>query len=221
MNLDKKIPSGIDEVPFYDPEWVTGYMKSSAMPGYTHPAGVPVRDAVRWWLRSAARQELTDQHTLIFDSWTRFMDHFDLHVASNKGEYMTKGNDGVPAFDKWAVLRHRITIAAEVLNSLLALPCRVVVTMHNQYRRNEKGQLTDTIKPVMEGQFADRMASYFNFYVRQTVAKPGTPDEQYLWQVQSDDAFKVILPIGAKAPAKFVRAGWDSVLKYFSPNGDS
>lgn len=189
-DFDKKLPPGVQCIPFWDDTFV-----ESLGCARVHPDLANRRDGFLKWLRTEAIKIPAD-YTLVLDSWTRLQDSFDQAAFLNPRQpmYLTKGGkDQPPEHDKFKVFQHRIDWSTQVLLQLQALACPVVITFHEQIERDKDGDPTGKMRPVMMGQFADRIAAYCGMLVRQNVQTSTGGAPQYTWQVRSDNKFNAIV----------------------------
>ena len=167
IDYDNKLPKGVQSFPFWNPVWV-----KEKFPKQDHSKIVNIRDAImefhRDWL-----PKLPKDCTLIEDSWTQIMTNFFIAAKAYPDSYMTKeytGRDGKyhPAtFDGFKLYKHLIDYASELLHYLKGWPYHSVTTFHLQVRRDDKGNaIPDTCRPAMEGQYADRIAGDFTYFLR-------------------------------------------------------
>lgn len=143
------------------------------------------RDAFLRWLSSEGYKLEHDQ-TLIIDSWTMLQRAFD--VQQSLTPTITKtGEEDVYAF--W---ERKLEYSESVCDILQSLKCHVVVTIHETVERNAKGHITGKMRPLMSGQFRDKLSGQFTNYFRQhAIAKKDDKGNvigtQYLWQIHPDD----------------------------------
>lgn len=143
----------------------------------------PIRDAVKKYLLEEATK-LSEQQTLVIDSWTSLQVAFDLQKELEP-KYVVGG--GIDAFDFWAC---KIDYSEAVLSSLQKLRCDVVVTLHEQDQREHLGKLNGKIEPLMEGKFNKKIGLYFTEFYRCIVESKLDKDKKliganYLWQTAS------------------------------------
>lgn len=214
LNLDRGLSAHIGkkiiEIPLYDIALIDALAKRSFQ---TAPPNA--RDAVKHWLVNEAQKLEADQ-TLIVDSWTTLQNAFDLQTKLEP-VYSTKtGKEDTYAF--WA---RKVEYALEVCSLLKNIRCHVVVTVHETVERNDDGNLTGKIKPLMQGQFADQLGGHFTDVFRQLAVtrykEPSNTKSEvigtdYLWQTQSDNVVncKTCL-VGAP---KFIKATYEDYIKY-------
>lgn len=196
FDFDKKLPPGIPCVPFWKPEFIDTLAKRR------HPALPNRRDALIKYLNEMA-PKLPTNFTIIIDSWTRVQDAFDQTAHLAPIEYMTKGND--PSVDGFKIFRHKMDWSTQVIMALMSLPHTVVITFHEQVDRDEDGMPNGKTKPLMTGQFADKLAGYCSTMVRQDCTRdPKTGVPKWSWQVGQDRKFNPVVHPGYKFPVDMI-----------------
>lgn len=174
----------IIHIPIYDPEWVEKYGYAAKKPG----AQPNRRDAILRFLREEALKMTNDQ-TLIVDSWTSMQTFFD---QQQELEPKVTKEGKIDDFDFWA---KKIEFSEKVMVYLCSLKCHVVVTFHEMSIRDPKsGQLLEKLAPLMQGKFLAQIKKWFTDFFRmiveeETDSKGKVTKSNYFWQVCSDNAF--------------------------------
>ena len=180
-----------------------------------------IRDAAKKWLQVFGPQ-LTPDMTLIDDSWTSLQNRFDLQSQlPHEISYSRSGEE-----DKFAFWRLKQKYSAEMTELYKALKCNVVVICHEVRERNEDGNLTGKLKPLMQGGFADQLAGQFTDCYRQVCLTPDMKDfasyekqlgrkingeREYVWQTKSNAMFTACVSVpGLK---DLVPANYSSLIK--------
>lgn len=165
-------------LPFYDPEWCDKHLKLS----FAKDKSIPLSaQAIFKWLKLEGGKLEPDQ-TLIIDSWTMIMDNLAI-----KWKYdPTLSARGEP--DGFKFYSELNTYTAEFFSLIKTLKCNVVVIFHETADRNEKGELTGKIGPLMDGKSKDKLSSYFTDWFRQHVVEdPVSKKPSYRWQIRADN----------------------------------
>lgn len=186
--------ANIQHTPFYDDNYCLSVLKMARHP----QAGVVnKRDGFKKWLKDEAIK-LTNEQTLVLDSWTDLQNAFDRQTALEPA-YTKSGS--IDEFDFWA---RKIDFSRDVMETLKGLACHVVVVFHEQKVRDEKsGELLDKISPLMQGKFVNQLSLYFSDFFRcialaktTSTGKPNLVDGKelpeamnYLWQIKPNNMF--------------------------------
>lgn len=152
-DFDHKLPVGEQSIPFWSPDWV----KSTGVKN-TYANVINHRDAIKRWMEINC-PSFTEEQTYIHDSWTMHQGFFDRQTWAEDDAMATKN-----AYWFW---KQKGRYAQEIMDLLKSMRCRVVVTFHETNERDEDGQLTGKIKPVMDGGFKDKILGYFTDVWRQ------------------------------------------------------
>jgi hypothetical protein len=218
------------DIPFYKGEFCDKIVNRAA------PVHPPNRSgALKKWLMTEALKLTADQ-TLVLDGLTGIDSAFGTQYNLNP-VYTDSG-----AINKFAVWNQRMDYFSEVFDSLTDLKCNVVFICHETVDRNDKGELNGKVRPLIQGQFGDKIVGRLTDCFRQDVfEKPDskekrekakaffgitdttldrwiakTPPEHkcmYLWQTQGGALFN------AKAsslvnPPKYIYACWEEFQMY-------
>lgn len=184
LDFDKKLPPGVTSVPFWDPKFV-----DSMNCPRRHPSLPNRRDALEKWLTQEG-PKIPQGSTLVLDSWTRLQDSFDQSAFRAPSEYFSKANE----VDGFKIYKHKNDWSTLIIALLQGLSCDVVITFHEVIDRDDDGLPNGKTKPLMTGQFADKLAGYCSTFVRQLVEVDKTTSiKRWLWQVGSDNKFNAIV----------------------------
>ena len=184
-------------LPFWNREFVEGTLKvinntktRTIDTSYPHN----VRDAVDKWLTSEG-PKLTPEQTLIVDSFTALNDGFANQTNLPwEVEYSRSGE-----IDGFAFWKKLLAYNSRICTLLKALPCNVVAIFHELPDRNENGTIMG-LKPLLQGQSADKCPGYFTDFYRQRVFTKDNPGpfkiedpkaQVYAWQTCKDKYFQI------------------------------
>lgn len=139
---------------------------------------------------------LTEDQTLILDSWTALQTAFDIEQATHP----LIQNGEINAFDFW---EKKIDFSEDVISLLVSMKCHVVVLFHEVLERDKKtGLLLNKCQPMMQGKFQTKLKLHFPNYFRMLAEGEIDKDGKelgckYFWQVKADSKFdhKCILDI--------------------------
>jgi len=180
-----------------------------------------MRDAVRLWLAQEAVQ-LTSEQTLIVDSMTSINDNgFDIQSNLPWEKCYSKKTGEEDAFVFWKL---KLAFNNELNTLLKNLSCHVISIFHELPERDENGRVLG-IKPLIQGQSADRVpGNYTDFYRQRVITRdmdikqfPGlswtseNEREIYAWQTCKDKYFQIACCSNPKTPP-YVRANFKSVF---------
>lgn len=163
IDIDHKLPGGVQALPFWDREWCKTVVKTASTR----------RDKVINWLRDNINKfEPVD--TLIIDSWTSFQ------ALVNEALQQDAGDDGRKFY------RLKLQYSEMIADILKSARCTVIVTAHE----STKGENITQLRPLMEGKFGDQMPSQFTDHYRSfittTRGADGKPTEEYRIAVAPD-----------------------------------
>lgn len=185
--------SDVAVVPFFDNNWLqnerdkTPDLKKVAdfiAKGELNRAGILLE-----WVKLYGPQFTPDQ-TLIIDSWTMLQNNFDAFGRATP--VITKQTGEVDKFEFWG---RKQSYSLKLLEHLKNLKCNVLVTFHETGERNEKGDLTGKLGPLMDGKVKDQLGQHFTDWYRQLAETKkdqlgkivkDAPTEYY-WQIRSDN----------------------------------
>lgn len=234
LNLDRGLGAHIGrkdvhEIKMYDPSFVDKLAKRVQ-------GGPPNRrDATLKWLETEG-QKLGYSQTLIVDAGTGLEEAFDAQ-ESLEPVYTDSGS-----IDKFSFWRHKIEYFGSITSILVSLKCNVVYISHEQVDRDKKGELTGKMKPLLTGQYADKLVSKFTDWVRAiALDKPkdfnNIKDSElknfgfknaieykamcdafprntiYVWKLESDDMFSGKISSLVNFPT-YIPANYQSFQKY-------
>lgn len=203
LDFDKKLPPGVPSVDFWNPEVVQRITPCSIRPNR--------RDALKKWL-SEARTMLDPSTTVILDSYTTLMVDWDLHAEADPSPYLNKKGE----VDGFEVHRQKLLYNNTIIERLSALPCRVIVTFHEQVERDEKGNATGKFRPLVSGQFGDQVAGRFSNFFRCNCVEDKDGKLIYTWQIRSTNLFNAVRSPEYKFPEdlKIIPAEYTELCKY-------
>lgn len=206
LDFDKKLIPGTRCVEFWNAEYVQSICPCEVRPNQ--------RDALKIWLRQM-RTVLTPADTLIIDSFSRLNDAFDLMADADPRPYLTKKQE----VDNFEVFRQKLLYFKTIFELLATMPCRCVVTFHEQIERTETGAPTGKLRPLVTGQFADQVAGFFsNFFRCECKEKDGKL--RYTWQIRSNNLFNAVRGPEYVFPDNMTEIevplgkGWETLEKY-------
>lgn len=221
INFDKKLGAhrgrtDVNEIDFCDPAVYGKY--------------APLRkDAIIKFLLSDGAK-LSDEQTLIIDSWTTFQAAYDVEAPV---VYSTRtGKEDGQAW--WG---EKLDYNKQFCGMIKSLKCNVILTVHEQAERNDDGSLSGKLKPLSQGQFADQLSAHFTDVFRQiAIDKPTdltkvklehyklsaenykkfvdsfvTPT-LFLWQTQPDSVANCLTSI-PNVP-RYIKAHYEDYIKY-------
>jgi hypothetical protein len=206
LDFDKKLPPGVPCVEFWNHDYVQSICKNAIRAN--------TRDALKIWLR-AMKSQLTADQTLVIDSFSRVSDAFDFMAEADPTPYLSKKGE----IDGFEVFRQKLLYFKTIFELLGTLPCRVVVTFHEQIERNEAGVPTGKLRPLVTGQFSDQAAGFFsNFY--RCNCKEVAGKLVYTWQIRSNNLFNAVRGPEYDFPADMIdmvvepNKGWQTLQQY-------
>lgn len=183
LDRDNKLPPGIKSIPAWNPDWADEVIGGKKKRSFTIPN---FRDAIVIWLeREHALFE--PEQTFAIDSWTFLQDAHDMQTWA-EDEHATEKN----GFFFWG---QKEKFSKRIVDMLKNMRCRVVVTFHEAFETNSKGQRTGKIRPVMSGSYKDQILGGFNFVWRMKGNIPGKNPAglnakggpvRFVWQVAGD-----------------------------------
>lgn len=124
---------------------------------------VDLKDTIMLWLRKEG-SKLSPEQTLIVDSNTQVDNAYHSWFNENKMKFLN--DKGV--IDGFAEYKQKKTYFLEFLETLKYLPCHVVYLCHET--EASIGKLAGKMRPLISGQVADSMSSYFTDFFRQHTA---------------------------------------------------
>jgi hypothetical protein len=183
-----------------------------------------IKDAARKWLEVFGK-ELTENDTLIEDSWTSLQNKFDIQMSMDHEIPVSKKTGEKDGYYFWKM---KMAYANELTDLYKTLKCNTVVICHEVQERNEDGFLTGKLKPLMQGGFADQMAGQFTDAYRQicltkdmkkeyldkyelSLGRKIIGEREYFWQTKSSGIFTACLSV--KGLKDIVPATYESLIK--------
>lgn len=147
LDYDHKLPIGERSIPFWDP----AYCNALVTPKFK---GAPPnrRDATKKWIRDNGPL-LPENITLIMDSWTMFINAVQQQIALEEAD-LDKPNK----YFQWQQL---LKYCVEITEMFKGLKCRLIVLLHETPERDDEGNLTGKLNPVMQGSFKDQLLGHF------------------------------------------------------------
>jgi len=203
LDRDKKLPPGaaVKSIPFYN----TAFSKKFGGD----------REALVNFLTKEAPSKIPPNMTMIIDSWTMFMNCFDLWAdsVSTSMFWSAKKNE----VDGFAIHADRINYAVEIMTALKQLPHNFIINFHEQIEREKTGpnagKPSGNIKPLMKGQFADQAAAHMTDFFRQVIIRDkSTSKLSYIWEVLPSDEFFPITSF--KSPDRYIPATYEALMDY-------
>jgi hypothetical protein len=233
LDFDQKLGAhagrnDILQVPFWDGAYVDKIVKRD---GLKCPPNK--KDALLVWLNTEA-PKLHKNQTLVIDGSTAVEAAF--HMQYNLNPVLTRGGE-IDGFAEW---RQKDTYFGELAMALKSVSAHVIYICHEAPERDKKGELTGAVKPLMTGQFGDKLASHFTdcfrvlpfnkpqneeqikkckefFKLDEATYKEwmasGTPTTFWTFQTQSDEMAKCGSSTLVSAP-KYILANYSSFSKY-------
>jgi hypothetical protein len=235
VSLDRKVIAhthrgDVISVPLYDPAFCDKLVKRTALIGPPNR-----RDAILKWLQGEALK-LTKDQTLILDNATEIEQAFHQQYWLEP-VYTDQGK--IDAFAEWGL---KIEFFRDLHTAIKALKCSVIYLTHESPDRDKKGELNGKLRPLMTGQFGDKLAgNYTDWFAMETISKPKTKDQVskilewasideatlkewiaytppicqtiYLWQTQSDELRMCGSTTLQNCP-KYILADYKSFSKY-------
>lgn len=230
LNVDRGLGAhagrkDVVEIPIYDIEFIKKL----------HPKNPNKRDAILEWMKKEATK-LSKEQTLIMDSGTSIESAFDMQ------ERLEPVTSSTGVTDTYAFWRHKLEYFDELFDILFALRCNIVWCSHEQVDRDKKGELNGKLKPLLSGQYADKIVGKFTDWFRQHASdKPKNIEEDikpnilkahgmtqkeyrewcnsfprntlYYWETESSDIFSGKCSSLVNFP-QYIPAHYDSFIKY-------
>ena len=174
----------IIRIPFYSDAWCIEKAKCSVKNDT-----VDRYNGLCKWIKEEGFK-LSKEQTLVLDSWTTYQSYSDIYLAKNP--VIIKDSSGKLVEDSYKYWDKKQK-QAEVIHTLLtSLECHVVVLAHELHERDkETGQLLDKIKPLMQGQFPNRMSNYYTDVFRMVAVSETTKESAELMRVSNGDLTKL------------------------------
>ncbi len=237
LDFDQKLGAhsgrpDIIQVPFYDGAFCDSIIRRD---GIKCPPNK--KDALLVWLNVEA-PKLKKNQTLVIDGSTAIEAAFHMQYSLNP---VLNRQGEVDGFAEW---RHKDTYFGELVMALKSVSSHVIYICHEAPERDKKGELTGAVKPLMTGQFGDKLASNFTDCFRVLPFKKPVDDEQmqkcknffqldndtytewmasgttttfWVYQTQSDEMAKCGTSSLVNCP-KYILADYKSFSKYRKQN---
>lgn len=153
VNLDNNLGAHVGRadvinVPFFDKKFVTKYNQSGL-----------IHQAITRWLSEQGSQ-LTEEQTLVQDGLTNLNNAYDREVGIPMST-----RTGKPDLMQW--WGEKLDWQKEFFESLKALKCDVIICAHEQPEREDNGELSGKILPLVQGSFKDQIGTHFSDIFRQ------------------------------------------------------
>lgn len=233
INLDRKLGAhqgrtDVIEIPMWYPPFVDDIIKRD---GILAPPNR--KDAVLKWLGTEG-MKLSKEQTLVVDGSTQLQNAFKAQYDLNPEIEAKSGK-----INKYGQFTQKITYFTDVFETLKMLKCNVIYICHETIARDDEGEATTGVRPLLSGQMGDQMAGHFSDWFRAiTIAKPMNDERKakmktafnlteekvkewcdstnnetiYLWQTQSDEIVKCGTSL-LNAP-KLILANYKEYAKY-------
>lgn len=154
LDFDHKLPANEQSIPFWNPTFCDTLAKRTA-------ANIAnQRDAFSFWL-SKNYDKFTEEQTVITDSVSKLLNALDIQCNLERD---LQGDSKKANWDFWA---HKLRFWQEVMTMFKNMKCRVVVLFHETQDRDDDGNLTGKIKPILDGSYKDQILGDFTDVWRQ------------------------------------------------------
>lgn len=235
-NLDRGLKayvgrSDIIEIPFWNPTFCD---KIHPRNGLLTPPNR--KDALITWMRNEGVKLTVDQ-TFVLDGITEVELAHDLQYSLAPRTSPSTGK-----VNQYGLYDSKNEYFSELFECLKAMKCNVIVLGHETEDRGDSGELNSLVRPMVNGQFKDKIAGkctdWFrchacakpvNDVVRTALLKRFSIDEKtlkewevstppecpviYLWQTQADDKCKCGTASLHNVP-KFIPSGYKNFMRY-------
>lgn len=183
LSFDQKLGafegrSDIIEVPFWNGEFTDKIVKRDGI-----KAPPNRKDSLLVWLATEGTK-LTKNQTLVLDGSTGIEAAF--HGQYRLNPKLTAKGD-VDGFDEW---KQKGIYFEEVMLYLKGVKCHVIYICHETPDRDKTGELNGKNRPLLTGQFGDRIAGNFTDWFRVLAVKKPTPEtmEKFKAHFKLDDS---------------------------------
>lgn len=172
------------EIPFWQDSFVDAIVRRTP----NGPANR--RDAIKKWVDTEGKK-LTSEQTLVIDAGT------DIDESFHQQEALEPVLTDKGSIDKFAVWRHKIDYFGELHTSIKGLQCNVIWISHETVDRDSKGELNGKIRPLLAGQFGDKIMSNYTDWLIQMAGdkKPidkVTPEILEAWGFKTKEEYKAM-----------------------------
>jgi len=207
LDFDHKAPVNTTTVPFWNAEFC------DKLAPRKNPNHTPNRkDALLNYFRAHvitadASRRIPYSATLILDSMTALEEAIHRQIQQDG---IPIGKGGQPdGFHLWK-------LKIDYLNDFFAIaqawPGTFICIMHETPEYGESGATTGRIKPLLSGQYADKIGSKFTGMYRQRVIVEAGKPPQYVWDVLPTRVFDSNNTLGIKQPT--ILASYESMMKH-------
>lgn len=207
LDFDHKAPAGAKTFDFWSAEFCDKYARRA------NPNHLPNRrDALFAFFRQHVvspnpADRLPYDTTLILDSVTAFDEALHQQIRQ---EGIPVGKSGQP--DSFFVWRKKLEILDDFFTVVSAWPGDFVCIMHEMPEYDDSGNQTGRVKPLIAGQYADKIASKFNCVFRSRIeVDPTTKQPRYLWDVQPTRSFDSTNRLGIVQQT--IKASYQSMME--------
>ena len=177
-------------VPVFDHDWCCNLANGKYKP--KKQGQTPDRMSIIEDFLLEEAMKMSDQQTLIIDSWSSLQDAFDQeqNLPHRVVKRMTKTGEE----DKFKFWDEKIKYSKRILSLVRSLKCHVIVTFHElQVRHPDTGVLLDKVAPLMQGKFVAELKRFFTDWFRvvneetRDATKKNVVSTQYFWQIRPDN----------------------------------
>lgn len=192
LDFDHKAPLNTTTVPFWNAEFC------DKLAPRKNPNHIPNRkDALINYLKRHVvtpdpAQRIPYDHTLILDSVTALEEA--IHRQVEQEGIPSSPKTGKP--DGYFLWARKIDYLRDFFAVAQAWPGTFICIMHEQDEKNEEGNPTGRIRPLMSGSYGDQLPAKFTCMFRQRVI--AGPPAQYVWDVLPTRAFDSNNVLGIK-----------------------
>lgn len=168
-NLDRGIGAhygrnDVVQIPFHSMEFCR-----SVMPNVKYENK---KDVLIKWLETEG-MKLTPVQTLVWDGLSITDSIFNAWFSANEHQFLTKDSQK----DGFAQWNQRIAFYEEVMLLLLNLPCHLVLLAHETEKKEKSGSYNGNVRPLLNGQYGDKLAGNFTDWFRQKSAEKPNVDK--------------------------------------------
>jgi hypothetical protein len=211
LDFDHKAPKGANTFPFWDGEFCDKYAPRK---NPNHPPNQ--RDALTEFLKKHVTtakldDRLPSDSTLVLDSMTFVEAAF--HNQTEQVEPIPIGRSGKP--DDRYVWGKKLDYMDTLMAMLKTWPNSVLIIVHEQDVRNEAGNITGGIKPLMSGSYKDKLATNFTCMFGSRVIVSGTganTKREFVWDVLPTTKFQYNNTLDIPVPT--IPQGYQSLLPF-------
>lgn len=205
LDFDHNLPLSfsLPSIPFWNPQFIKD--TSTKYGTKQNSTGQPPnrRDFFRDWLRKNAPL-FTPEQTIFLDSWTFLQNAVDMQ-SELEPEFSPKTGER----DKFVFWNKKLQYAVEYMEMLKGLNCTLIVAFHESPERNDRGELTGKVDPLMAGSFKDQLGNNFTDWYRAILEDEKDSGgrivkTRYYWQMKSDGTCKCRCSLPAVIAGKLV-----------------